>query len=326
MNKHFKLFKNKYIEINTFNQNIYTPFYKNAEMLPCEYPEIYNKYGDKMKMFFIRDIHTSHTPYLQGNYILWDRYNIGLNTHFYSHNSMLETMGNPSEKYGILIESRAIVPEDYKIFEKHKGLEKEFKYIFTYDDKILNTISNARFVPFNANFCYGHETKGFKVSDQNYKSKSKNISMVCSNKELCELHKIRKSVALKCKKEKLADTFGKFDGGKYIKIEECLEKYRFSIVFENDISDYYFTERLTNCFAAQTIPIYLGARKIDNFFNTDGIIQISLKDIENIENILKICTKEFYEDRINAIIDNYNRVQKYKHPLDMMYKEYFANK
>ena len=62
MNKHFKLFKNKYIEINTFNQNIYTPFYKNAEMLPCEYPEIYNKYGDKMKMFFIRDIHTSHTP------------------------------------------------------------------------------------------------------------------------------------------------------------------------------------------------------------------------------------------------------------------------
>ena len=34
---------------------------------------------------------------------------------------MLETMGNPDKKYGFLLESKTIVPEDYKIFDKNKG-------------------------------------------------------------------------------------------------------------------------------------------------------------------------------------------------------------
>ena len=38
--------------------------------------------------------------------------------------AMLETMGNPEKKYGFLLESKTIVPEDYKIFDKNKGLNK----------------------------------------------------------------------------------------------------------------------------------------------------------------------------------------------------------
>ena len=36
-------------------------------------------------------------------------------------------------KYGMLTESRTIVPKDYEVFHRNRGLEKDFRYIFTYD-------------------------------------------------------------------------------------------------------------------------------------------------------------------------------------------------
>ena len=49
-----------------------------------------------------------------------------------------------------------------------------------------------------------------------------------------------------------------------------------ALIIENDITPYFFTEKITNCFISQTIPVYLGATQIHKFFNTDGIITISL--------------------------------------------------
>jgi len=119
-----------------------------------------------------------------------------------------------------------------------------------------------------------------------YEKKQKDVSIVSSNKENCDLHRFRIDVARRCKKEGIADTFGTFDGGTYSDISESLKEYRYSIIVENTISDYFFCEKITNCFAAQTIPIYLGARKIDEFFNADGIIHIEMKDLNEIENIM----------------------------------------
>ncbi|MBR0095513.1 MAG: hypothetical protein IJP91_09560 [Synergistaceae bacterium] len=130
-------------------------------------------------------------------------------------------------------------------------------------------------------------------------------------------------MALKCKKSGLVDTFGTFDGGSYAVLEDTLKDYRFSIAVENDITQLYFTEKITNCFAAKTIPIYLGAQRIGEFFNTDGIIQISLKDIDNIEKILAQCTAEEYERRLPAVIDNFERVREYENMNDYLFRKFF---
>lgn len=140
---------------------------------------------------------------------------------------------------------------------------------------------------------------------------------------MCENHKRRKALAMKCKLNRLCDTFGTFDGGSLIKISQCLQDYMYSIVIENDISAYYFTGKLTSCFALMTIPIYYGATEIEKFFNIDGIIRINSNDLDNIELILKKCTKEFYLSRLPAIIDNYNRVTSYNNTWDWLYKTYF---
>lgn len=79
------------------------------------------------------------------------------------------------------------------------------------------------------------------------------------------------------------DTYGLFDGGQFIGPYETLRDYRYSIIFENEISTYCFTEKLTNCFATQPIPIYIGASKIGQFFDENGIRRISENEIDNIK-------------------------------------------
>ena len=147
---------------------------------------------------------------------------------------------------------------------------------------------------------------------------------------MCPMHIFRQTVAQKCKQEHLADTFGQFDGGGYIDIKVPFDGYRFHITIENDITPYYFTEKISNCFITQTIPIYIGATRIDDFFNPEGIIKIPMLDVkgtpvldwEKFVEILKSCTVEEYERRIPAVLDNFERVKKFSNPMNTMYEKY----
>ena len=303
----------------------YTPFYSREYGADSTPPEVFNKYGERMSVFFLADREFASAPYgsVSNRYILWDRYNFGLKTHFYSHFEAFNTAGKPDRKFAMLIESRTITPKSYEKFIRNKKyIENEFEAVFTFDDEILDTFSNAKFLP-GACVWYGNSESVTPPQEDEWKNKNKNISMTASDKNWCEMHKVRKNLAMKCKHNGLADTFGKFDGGDYAVLEDTLKNYRFSIVLENNVTNYYFTEKIANCFAAQTIPIYLGAQKIDEFFNPDGIIKISLKDIDNIEKILAQCTPEEYDRRLPAVLDNFERVKEYKNINDYLYKKYF---
>lgn len=283
-------------------------------------PKIYNFEGRLLETYFIKNHHSQHAPYgYEGKYFFWDRYNYFLDTHFYGPVEMPKPLGHPTTMYGMLTESRTIVPKEYEIFKKYPGIEKDFKYIFTYDEQILNQIPNARFYPIAAGIWNS------TVKDDLYNNKSRDISILCSNKVMCPLHQFRLDLARRCKSDSLADTFGRFDGGAYVNsVDETLDDYRFSIVIENDISDYYFSERLTSCFASQTIPVYLGARKIGDFFNTDGMIILPEMDVEKAVSLLKNCNREFYEAHIDAVLDNYRKVQEYRNMQDYLYEHYLG--
>lgn len=288
--------------------NLYAPILTNEH-------DIYNKDGQKMRTFFIRDLQLAHTPFNESKYFIWDRFNFYLKTHFYSHNCMLEQVGNPDKKYGMLIESESIMPKDYLIFDKHKGLEKDFDMIFTYSAKILDKFDNAKLVPFAANLW------GTAGSADLYQTKTENVSILASSKIACDMHRFRYDLAMKCKQIPNVHTFGTFDGGQRLKsIDQVLTNYRYNICLENDVQPYYFSERLISAFANQTIPIYLGATEIDKFFNPDGIIKIDTKT--DIEKVLQQCTKEEYERRLPAVLDNYERCKKYFNAFDYMFENY----
>lgn len=200
------------------------------------YPEMYNADGEKMELYFMRDVHGAHIVYSGSKYFEFDWYNFGLDTHFYTHNSMLEVMGKPKRKYGMLVEAEIIVPDDYTIFEKHKGLEQDFDLIFTFSDAILQSIPNARYVPYYIKAWYPHNSLA-------YQHKTKNISIIASGKTMVPLHNFRNARARQCKTRQLADIYGTIDGGRYCEIHEPFTDYRFSIVIENETTPLCFTKK-----------------------------------------------------------------------------------
>lgn len=294
---------------------------------PVTQREFYNAHGERVRTFFLKDSLCIHQPwgFVYGRTpqtILWDRMHPGLTTHFYTHSDILRTVGNPQKKFAYLLESETIVPDDYKIFDRFSGLDKEFDLIFTHSEKILNQFSNARFLPASGVW-YGNEISGKALDIKQYERKEKRVSIIASNKESCKMHSFRKELALTLKKGQLADTFGTFDGGKRVDfIDSTLSDYRYQIVVENEISSYYFTEKILNCFASLTIPIYIGANKIGEFFNEDGIIRVERPTIEQVLKVLTQCTDKYYEEHIPAIIDNFNRVQNFLCVEDYLIKNY----
>ena len=307
----------------------FSPYYPNLDISPA-CPEIYNKYGERMEVFFISDREFNHVPNsINSRYIYWDRYNYGLETHFYTQDEIFHTVGKPKRKFAALFEPPSIKPASYENVLRNKDyIEKNFDAIFTYDARILSAVKNAKFAPLAADVWYGKNLDGimhdgsdagFSVDGkpkenlanpaENYKHKTKDISIVASQKKFTPMHAVRHKFAFKCKELPNVDTYGKFDGGNFVPMEVPLKEYRYSIVIENLVSPFYFSEKICNCLAAQTIPIYIGATEIGRFFNPNGIIPIRVEDFDRLEEILSKCTPEEYERRLPAVIDNFNRVQ-----------------
>jgi len=309
-----------------YEGKIYNPIYNPNLALELDRPKIYNQFGKEMDTWFIRDFHSAHCPHrITSKYFLWDRFDIGLETHFYTHEAMLQTMGTPKRRYGLFVESESIVPSSYSIFKNRPTLHKDFDAIFTYSEDHLNTISNAKLFVSCATVWYGNE-KGSNVtlSPNQYKEKTKNISMICSNKVMTYFHSVRHRFAFNSLQSGKVDIFGTFNGGAYLEFKsDSLRDYRFQIVVENDISAYYFTEKILDCFVSMTVPIYLGATRISDFFNSEGIIFISEKDSDNINKIVGRCDEKLYEDMLPAIIDNYNKALRYLNVYDRLYEDYF---
>lgn len=311
-------------------QSVYGPHYPPVYNLDKPFvdgiPDVYNAEGGKLDFYFLRDYHLAIDPYMveyaAPNHWIWDRYNYGLKTHFYSHWEMLRTLGRPDRRFGMMIESDAIVPQDYAYLYAHSELASRFDLLFTYDERLLNEIDNARFVPFCAQPWYGTLQGGGILDEKAYERKAKMVSILSSAKTICELHRFRLDVANRCKREGLADTFGTFDGGPMVKIADTLRDYRYSIAIENSLSRYFFTERLTSCFLSMTVPIYCGTPHIGEFFNLDGIIIFRPGD--DLLKILRQCSERDYESRLAAIKDNYARTLKYRNVWDWIHKTYLG--
>ena len=285
------------------------------EKLFSEEPPIYNDKAQKLKSVFLKDCRSMDWPYSFVNgrypaYLFFDRYNYRLQNHFYSHEKILHITGKPTRKFACILESREIDPKTYSLYTKHPGLINEFDLLFTHSAELLEKYDNAAFIP-GGGIYYGTSIHGGIMHNDQYKFKTNNISLVSSNKVMCKLHKFRLDLARHYKNSSCVNTYGNFDGGQYIKISDSLTNYRYSIVIENDITPYRFTEKILNCFASMTIPIYIGAAKIGDFFNLDGIIQIPKPDIDEVNKAIKMCCEGDYNSRLPAIIDNYNRVQNY---------------
>lgn len=237
---------------------------------------------------------------LRSNYDSFPKeYGTGSGTvNFYVDNNVYYLEDMSDEKgIALLVEPRAIIPGTYNWMQQKY---KQFKYVFTFDSRLLSTLPNAKML------IYGQITAEFPDDP-----KDKNISMVCSNKAFCDGHINRQRVANSLKG--LIDTYGKFDGGNFADDKDIYSGYRFNVAMENYSDGYYFTEKICNCLASKVVPIYWGCPHIAEYFNMDGIIRANTVDeIKGlVEKVLQDPEGE-YNKRLDALEDNFNRVQKYR--------------
>ena len=88
---------------------------------------------------------------------------------------------------------------------------------------------------------------------------------------------LRRELAQRLQHDGRVDCFGKGIReipGKLI----GLEPYCFSVAMENIQKDYYFTEKLVDCFLTETVPIYWGCPGIGEIFDPRGMIQFTTLD------------------------------------------------
>jgi len=139
------------------------------------------------------------------------------------------------------------------------------------------------------------------------------VSMIASSKIMCSEHKYRQKIIQKFRKK--LDLFGR--GFREIQEKDLgLKDYMFSIAMENGTYSLMYTEKITDCFATGTIPIYYGSSDISEVFNPEGII--TLGENFNIENL----SLEVYNSKLNAVKENFEITKHIPTAEDYIYKNF----
>lgn len=204
-------------------------------------------------------------------------------------------------KYLWLLESKFIKPGLVEsIIENRELVENTYDIIFTHDQRLLSIGDKFKWAP----------AQGFWIKEPKIYEKSKMISMIASNKRMCEGHIKRLEWV-----ERIGDQVDLYGRGfnEIANKEDGLCDYMFSVAIENGQYETYFTEKLLDCFATGTIPVYLGAPDIENHFNMGGIITLS--DEFDI-------SEEIYYSKLDAIKDNLERAKKMEILEDYIYLRY----
>lgn len=67
---------------------------------------------------------------------------------------------------------------------------------------------------------------------------------------------------------------------------DALSLYQYALAIENYSGLHYWTEKISDCFLAWTMPIYYGATNITEYFPPESIIQIDITKPEEAYNII----------------------------------------
>lgn len=199
-------------------------------------------------------------------------------------------------------------------------LFQKFDFILTHQDSLLSI--DPRFRKYNFGGCW------IKPDERDIYIKSKNISIIASDKKDSQGHKLRHEVirnfvpGTNTFDPKIDGVFGR--GYNYVKNKiDALKDFKYSIVIENEISDDWFTEKIIDCFVTGTIPIYWGTRNIYKYFNTDGILKFNT--IHELEKVLLSANSTLYNMNMPAIRENFELAQKYVLPEDLIYTTFLES-
>lgn len=291
-----KFFKKTYEWVD----NPTSPVISNVEALP----EILQE--EKIKVPFIDD-QFAHANMDESTHFIWDRDHKKYNYAFVTDTHVADVLTLNKDTYAWLVESPEITPQFYNFVAQNHA---KFKGVMTFKKSLLD-ISSEKFHFVPGGRCW------IKPEDMQIWPKKKLISIIASNKNTTSGHHLRIRTIQRLRNK--MDVFGRGWNEIPDKIDG-LKDYMFSVAIENTSEDYYFTEKLLDCFMTGTIPIYYGCPSIGKFFNLGGILQAN--SLQDIESIVANLTEESYKKRLDAVKENFERCKNLLYYEDYMYGKY----
>jgi len=189
-----------------------------------------------------------------------------------------------------LLEPWELHPENY-IEAERKGFDK----VLTHD---------RRFVEQKRWTWYAHGGSSIAKGKWGMMPKDKKCSMLISDKDTLEGHRLRHEVAKRFGDR--VDVYGQYE---YVSSFQVYAPYQYSIVVENHAAAWYFTERLIDCFCVGTVPIYWGCPDLERFFWHSGVIQVY--DVEQIGKALEMIETEKFDVHNDGIARNFELAGEY---------------
>ena len=240
----------------------------------------------------------------QNQYVEWVKDNSS-NISIHIDRGIFYDMYSDKRKFGWIAESSAIIPDIINnVKNQINKLNDCYELIFTHDKRLLGLSDKMRLVIPNA--CPW-------IQDRKIYNKTKLISMIASHKQMCEGHKYRVSWIDKLQGQ--LNMFG-YGSNPINKKEQGLNDYYFSVAIENDNYSNIFCEKLTDCFATGTIPIYWGSPDVGEIFNEDGIIRLT----DNFK--ISDLSIDLYESKLDIIKENFEKSISIPTAEDYIYSNY----
>lgn len=215
-----------------------------------------------------------------------------------------------------------LTSEPYNVLSYPVGYCKQFGVVCSCQDqlKLPNVIYTPAMLPWFVGIEFGPDIEdvirmNYEDIQQSQPQKEKLISVITSNKAFTQGHldRLRFVEKLKSHYGDRIDVFGRGYKG-FADKWDILAPYKYHIVIENSSSKYYWTEKLSDCYLANTYPFYYGCPNIKEYFPEKAL---SVIDIHNFDESVKCIDKIIEEDTFNKrqnelmlckklVMDDYN--------------------
>lgn len=250
----------------------------------------------------------SSTLWKHPTYFEWDKGNIQDTTCFVE-DAILENIGkHPNiRKFAWVVESSPIIEKYHStisnIINNYKAISESYEFLIAHDKRIYDLADNFYYLP----------PHGYWIETPGLHPKTKLCSMISSAKRMIDGHNFRLDWVNKLQGK--VDLYGR-GFNQFSKKEDALNEYMFSVTIENSQYSTYWTEKILDCFAVGTIPIYHGAPDLSEYFNMDGVIILDDKfDISSL-------SPDLYISKADAIYDNFERTLKYDIIEDIIWEKF----
>ncbi len=220
-----------------------------------------------------------------------DRGHAGLFIDYFADKTSLFRRYPFSKRVALLSEPNASLP-----FVAKPRLARNYPLILTHDSRLVSRGKPYREFPFGTTFVE------HLLDAPGPFHKHKLLSMIGAlHPDPKAGHVLRNQVIERMRSREDIDCFGR--GVRWIESkEEGLKDYAFSIAIENCFRDFYFSEKILDCFLTETVPIYCGCPSIDRYFDPRGFLRFD--SLEELEKLLPRLTWDLYREMLPFVRKN----------------------